>query len=68
MSHTAAYQSDAAQSKKRRLDRACDACRRKKTKCDGPSTHDNVCTNCKQAKKACTYMYASLNTSCCPPV
>ncbi|KAG9316662.1 fungal-specific transcription factor domain-containing protein [Chiua virens] len=33
--------------KKRKLERACDACRRRKTKCDGPRMRDNICTNLK---------------------
>ncbi|KAK0486088.1 fungal-specific transcription factor domain-containing protein [Armillaria novae-zelandiae] len=45
--------------KKRKIDRACDACRRRKTKCDGPKMPDNVCTNCIQSHKACTYVEMS---------
>ncbi|KAG7440028.1 uncharacterized protein BT62DRAFT_911669 [Guyanagaster necrorhizus] len=45
--------------KKRKIDRACDACRRRKTKCDGPKMPDNVCTNCMQSRKACTYVEMS---------
>ncbi|TFK75372.1 hypothetical protein BDN72DRAFT_810971 [Pluteus cervinus] len=45
--------------KKRKVDRACDACRRRKTKCDGPKMPDNVCTNCLQTRKPCTYIEAS---------
>ncbi|KAH6910364.1 fungal-specific transcription factor domain-containing protein [Coprinopsis sp. MPI-PUGE-AT-0042] len=47
------------QAKKRKTERACDACRRKKTRCDGPSAANNVCTNCIQSKKACTYIEGS---------
>ncbi|KAF6761218.1 fungal-specific transcription factor domain-containing protein [Ephemerocybe angulata] len=50
---------DGMPSKKRKIDRACDGCRRKKTRCDGPWTLNNVCTNCIQSKKACTYVEAS---------
>ncbi|KAJ3772120.1 fungal-specific transcription factor domain-containing protein [Lentinula raphanica] len=39
--------------------RACDNCRRRKTRCDGPRKADNICTNCIQNKKACTYVEAS---------
>ncbi|KAI0316023.1 fungal-specific transcription factor domain-containing protein [Amylostereum chailletii] len=46
-------------SKKRKIDRACDACRRRKTRCDGPQTNDNVCTNCRHAHRHCTYLEAS---------
>lgn len=50
---------DSAQPKKRRTDRACDACRRKKTRCDGPWAPNNICSNCAQTKKPCTYLEAS---------
>ncbi|KAF9465075.1 fungal-specific transcription factor domain-containing protein [Collybia nuda] len=43
-------------SKKRRVDRACDACRRRKIKCDGPKMPGNTCSNCLQTKKPCTYV------------
>ncbi|KAF8910393.1 fungal-specific transcription factor domain-containing protein [Mucidula mucida] len=46
-------------SQKRKMDRACDACRRRKTKCDGPKMRDNVCTNCLQSRKSCTYVETS---------
>ncbi|KAJ3790815.1 fungal-specific transcription factor domain-containing protein, partial [Lentinula aff. detonsa] len=39
--------------------RACDNCRRRKTRCDGPRKANNICTNCLQNKKACTYVEAS---------
>ncbi|KIM69740.1 hypothetical protein SCLCIDRAFT_19528 [Scleroderma citrinum Foug A] len=45
--------------KKRKIDRACDACRRRKIKCDGPRTENNVCTNCMQYGKLCSYVEAS---------
>ncbi|KAF9227310.1 hypothetical protein BS17DRAFT_775262 [Gyrodon lividus] len=45
--------------KKRKIERACDACRRRKTKCDGPHTPDNICTNCIQNRKTCSYVEAS---------
>ena len=44
--------------KKRNVERACDDCRRRKTRCDGPKMPDNVCTNCVQNRKICTYMLA----------
>jgi Fungal Zn(2)-Cys(6) binuclear cluster domain len=50
--------SNPAISKKRNIDRACDDCRRRKTRCDGPKMPDNVCTNCVQNRKICTYMLA----------
>lgn len=42
--------------KKRKVERACDACRRRKSKCDGPKKPDRICTSCEQLKKSCTYM------------
>ncbi|TFK25684.1 hypothetical protein FA15DRAFT_638902 [Coprinopsis marcescibilis] len=45
--------------KKRKTDRACDACRRKKTRCDGPWSLNSTCSNCIQTKKPCTYLEAS---------
>ena len=44
--------------KKRNVERACDGCRRRKTRCDGPKMPDNVCTNCVQNRKICTYVLA----------
>ena len=44
--------------KKRNVERACDDCRRRKTRCDGSKMPDNVCTNCVQNRKICTYMLA----------
>jgi hypothetical protein len=44
--------------KKRNVERACDGCRRRKTRCDGPKMPDNVCTNCIQNRKICTYVLA----------
>ncbi|KAF8134641.1 fungal-specific transcription factor domain-containing protein [Boletus edulis] len=45
--------------KKRKIERACDACRRRKTKCDGPRMPDNTCTNCIQNRKTCSYVESS---------
>jgi len=42
--------------KKRNVERACDDCRRRKTRCDGSKMPDNVCTNCVQNRKICTYV------------
>lgn len=47
--------------KKRKIDRACDACRRRKIKCDGPRTENNVCTNCTQYGKLCSYVSVRSN-------
>ena len=43
---------------KPRTERACDLCRRRKTKCDGPSAPDSVCSNCVQNNQSCTYLCA----------
>ncbi|KAJ7218003.1 fungal-specific transcription factor domain-containing protein [Mycena pura] len=43
----------------RKLERACDSCRRRKTKCDGSKMQDSVCSNCRSAHKPCTYLEAS---------
>jgi hypothetical protein len=47
---------------KPRPERACDLCRRRKTKCDGPSAPDNVCSNCMQSNQSCTYLCAYMHT------
>ena len=44
--------------RKRNVERACDDCRRRKTRCDGPKMPDNVCTSCVQNRKICTYVLA----------
>ncbi|KAF8210345.1 fungal-specific transcription factor domain-containing protein [Mycena galopus ATCC 62051] len=46
-------------SRARKIDRACDACRRRKTKCDGPKMKDNICSNCLNTHKSCTYLHAA---------
>lgn len=43
--------------KKRRKERACDYCRRRKIKCDGPLRQDQICTNCTHGHRHCTYLY-----------
>ncbi|CCM01111.1 uncharacterized protein FIBRA_03159 [Fibroporia radiculosa] len=50
---------DDHRSKKRKIERACDFCRKRKTKCDGPKMLDNVCTNCLQTGRSCTYIESS---------
>ncbi|KAH9948554.1 fungal-specific transcription factor domain-containing protein [Amylocystis lapponica] len=50
---------DGYRSKKRKIERACDFCRRRKTKCDGPKMQGNVCTNCQQNSRSCTYLEGS---------
>ncbi|KAI0769708.1 fungal-specific transcription factor domain-containing protein [Trametes elegans] len=46
-------------SKKRKVERACDFCRRRKARCDGPRMPDNVCSNCLTNSKTCTYLEGS---------
>ncbi|KAK6977508.1 Zn(2)-C6 fungal-type domain-containing protein [Favolaschia claudopus] len=41
--------------KKRRVQRACDACRRKKRACDGLRRAEKKCTNCVESGVACTF-------------
>ncbi|KAF5381669.1 hypothetical protein D9615_005628 [Tricholomella constricta] len=43
-------------SKRRRIQRACDVCRRKKIRCDGVQEPGNQCTNCIDYGLACTYI------------
>lgn len=50
-----------ASNKKRNVERACDACRRRKTRCDGPKMPDNVCTNCIQNSRSCVYLSVLLS-------
>ncbi|KZT28968.1 hypothetical protein NEOLEDRAFT_1057311 [Neolentinus lepideus HHB14362 ss-1] len=52
-------QSSSPTSQKRKIERACDFCRRRKTRCDGPKTPGNICTNCIQNQKSCTYVESS---------
>lgn len=59
LQQTPSYSSDQGAYKKRKIERACDACRRRKTKCDGPRMPDNICTNCVQNRKTCSYVEAS---------
>ncbi|KAG2150388.1 fungal-specific transcription factor domain-containing protein [Suillus clintonianus] len=59
LQRTSSYASDQGAYKKRKIERACDACRRRKTKCDGPRMPDNICTNCVQNRKTCSYIEAS---------
>ena len=46
---------------KSRPERACDLCRRRKTKCDGSSAPDNACSNCVQNNQSCTYLCAYMH-------
>ncbi|GBE88069.1 predicted protein [Sparassis crispa] len=47
------------QGKKRRVQRACDVCRRKKIRCDGSQMPNNRCSNCVTYNYECTYMEAA---------
>ncbi|KAI0819989.1 fungal-specific transcription factor domain-containing protein [Trametes gibbosa] len=50
---------DRSGSKKRKVERACDFCRRRKARCDGPRMPDNVCSNCITNTRTCTYLESS---------
>lgn len=54
--HSQSYTS-ASLLKKRKVERACDACRRRKIRCDGPRMSNNICTNCAHNRKMCSYMF-----------
>ncbi|KAF8150167.1 fungal-specific transcription factor domain-containing protein [Crassisporium funariophilum] len=45
--------------KKRRIQRACDICRRKKIRCDGVQMPGNRCSNCIAYSFDCTYVEAA---------
>ncbi|KAI0706989.1 fungal-specific transcription factor domain-containing protein [Earliella scabrosa] len=54
------YDGDGAQNaKKRRIQRACDMCRRKKIRCDGAQMPNNRCSNCVSYRLECTYVEAA---------
>ncbi|OAX39998.1 hypothetical protein K503DRAFT_715433 [Rhizopogon vinicolor AM-OR11-026] len=59
LQQTSPCPADQVSYKKRKIERACDACRRRKTKCDGPRMPNNICTNCTQNRKTCSYVEAS---------
>ncbi|KAI0052329.1 hypothetical protein FA95DRAFT_1601990 [Auriscalpium vulgare] len=46
-------------SKKRRVQRACDVCRRKKIRCDGSQMPGNRCSNCIAYNYDCSYVEAA---------
>ncbi|EJD49559.1 hypothetical protein AURDEDRAFT_161117 [Auricularia subglabra TFB-10046 SS5] len=48
-----------ARAKKRRVQRACDICRRKKIRCDGGQMPNNRCSNCIAYNYDCTYIEAA---------
>ncbi|KAJ8088280.1 Gypsy retrotransposon integrase-like protein 1 [Marasmius tenuissimus] len=47
------------QSKKRKIQRACDMCRRKKIRCDGLQNQGATCSNCRTYNVECTYVEAA---------
>ncbi|KAF5364430.1 hypothetical protein D9758_010715 [Tetrapyrgos nigripes] len=46
--------------KKRRLQNACDECRKKKGKCDSAKMHGNSCTRCVSLEIDCTHVLATI--------
>lgn len=46
-------------SKKRKVQRACDMCRRKKVRCDGGQMPGKRCSNCVTCNLECTYIEAA---------
>ncbi|KAJ7144001.1 fungal-specific transcription factor domain-containing protein [Mycena epipterygia] len=50
------YGHDLHQGKKRRVQRACDVCRRRKSRCDGSQTPGDKCSICFDADLDCTYL------------
>ncbi|KAI0766902.1 fungal-specific transcription factor domain-containing protein [Trametes elegans] len=43
-------------SKLRKVERACDHCRKRKAKCDGPQRKNHICSTCEALSKTCTYL------------
>ncbi|KAJ6608962.1 hypothetical protein B0H10DRAFT_511796 [Mycena sp. CBHHK59/15] len=41
---------------KRHVQRACDVCRRRKSRCDGSQKPGNKCSTCIDGKLDCTYL------------
>ena len=54
--------------KKRKKDRACDYCRYRKIRCDGPCKQSQICTNCTQGHRKCTYLWVHVSSSIVKPV
>ncbi|KAG6812669.1 hypothetical protein H0H92_001427 [Tricholoma furcatifolium] len=50
---------DTQAAKKRRIQRACDVCRRKKIRCDGGQMPGHRCSNCIAYNFECTYVEAA---------
>ncbi|KAK1221337.1 Gypsy retrotransposon integrase-like protein 1 [Marasmius sp. AFHP31] len=53
--------------KKRRLQNACDECKRRKVKCDSAKMPGNVCTLCLSLRTECTHVHALLRKKRGPP-
>ncbi|KAJ7042345.1 fungal-specific transcription factor domain-containing protein [Mycena alexandri] len=56
MSSDEEYEQDFHRGKKRRVQRACDVCRRRKSRCDGSQVSGDKCTTCIDAHLDCTYL------------
>ncbi|KAE9407964.1 hypothetical protein BT96DRAFT_971015 [Gymnopus androsaceus JB14] len=46
--------------RRRRLQGACDICRRKKTRCDSANMPGNICSNCRTFGSECTHLRSAL--------
>ncbi|KAF5339483.1 hypothetical protein D9758_015314 [Tetrapyrgos nigripes] len=53
--------------KKRRLQNACDECRKRKMKCDSANMPNNICSNCISFQSECTHVMASSKKKRGPP-
>ncbi|THV03738.1 hypothetical protein K435DRAFT_247672 [Dendrothele bispora CBS 962.96] len=53
--------------KKRRLQGACDECRKRKVKCDSANMPGNQCSNCNVSHIECTHVLASVTKKRGPP-
>ncbi|KAJ7171366.1 fungal-specific transcription factor domain-containing protein [Mycena filopes] len=56
MSSDEDYEQESHRGKKRRVQRACDVCRRRKSRCDGSQVSGDKCTICLDANLDCTYL------------
>ncbi|KAK7063579.1 Zn(2)-C6 fungal-type domain-containing protein [Favolaschia claudopus] len=53
----------APKEKRKRLQGACDICRKRKVRCDSAERPGEKCTNCTQLKTQCTHLYVSKESS-----
>ncbi|KAF7312879.1 Zn(2)-C6 fungal-type domain-containing protein [Mycena kentingensis (nom. inval.)] len=53
------YGLESHRGKKRRIARACDVCRRRKSRCDGSQMEGDKCSTCIDANLECTYLEAA---------